>query len=338
MTTPLITLATTPLPSLAQLGGGGGVFAGFFLVGIILVIALAIAGLASLAGLIYIWIRALKQPTYSQGLANCGRCGYGVRGSATLTCPECGADFREVGIHSPAMRKAFISPALFITLWSLCLWVPGCVVSSIALAVGPQQQINYEDVYLAPPDTNAAGYDDISLNRTPYGINSALFAGEIYTSQEDYIDVSINGPNSYEWYELDLTNNTYDDYSGMPAQPFNRAVLEKWITNAGGDIKNPDVQQQIDQVYNSIQQTPNAGIVGANWSTFTVNSQNTWADYEPAGWFIFVQPAFWVLVYAVGIVLYFILKNRYDQTAAKLRDQALAQDPHASPDLPTGSF
>lgn len=309
-------------------------FAGFFIVGIILVIAMGVAGLASVAGLIYIWIRALKQPTYSQGLANCGRCGYGVRGSATLSCPECGADFREVGIKSPAMTKAFIGPALFIILWSLCLWLPGCVVSSIALAVGPQHQINYEDVDLYPPDTQAAGYDNIMLSRTPYGMNSGVFVDGFFSDPDDYIDVSIDGPNSYEWYEVDLNNNTYDDYSGMPPQPFDRAVLEKWVTTAGGDIKNTDVQQQIDQVYNNIQQTQATSIVGANWSAFTVNSQSTWSDYEPAGWFILVQPAFWVLVYAAGIGVYFVLKNRYDQTIAQLRDQALAQDQYASPPTP----
>jgi hypothetical protein len=31
----------------------------------------------------------------------CGRCGYAVRGLPTFTCPECGADLREVGILTP---------------------------------------------------------------------------------------------------------------------------------------------------------------------------------------------------------------------------------------------
>ena len=174
--------------------GGGGMFAGFFILGIILMVVLGIGGLASVAGLIYIWIRALKQPSYAQGLASCGRCGYGVRGSATMTCPECGADFREVGIRSPIMSKTFIGPALFIVLWSLCLWIPGCVVSSIALAAGPQQLVNYEDVDLVPPDTNAAGYDNIMLSRTPYGMYDDLGIAEIYPQGSDYIDIDIYGP------------------------------------------------------------------------------------------------------------------------------------------------
>eukprot|EP00752_Nemacystus_decipiens_P015798 g14108.t1 len=281
MTALNLTQSALHAPTLAQFGGAG-MFAGFFLFGILVLIVLAVGGIASVVGLIYIWVRALKQPSYAQGLANCGRCGYGVRGSATMTCPECGADFREVGILSPLMRKTFISPALFIVLWSLCLWIPGCVVSSIALATGPQETVSYED------------------------------------------------------YEINLNTNTYEDFTsvGPAPKPFDRAVLEQWIASTGGDLKNADVQQQIDQVYNNIQQAQSAGIVNANWSTFSVNSQNTWADSHPAGWFMVLQPVFWVMVYVAGIVLYFLLKRRYDKTMAQLRDEALATDPYASPPIP----
>ena len=31
--------------------------------------------------------------------AVCGQCGYSVTGLTTFTCPECGSDLREVGIH-----------------------------------------------------------------------------------------------------------------------------------------------------------------------------------------------------------------------------------------------
>lgn len=33
---------------------------------------------------------------------SCGQCGYAVRGLTTFTCPECGADLREVGIRTPS--------------------------------------------------------------------------------------------------------------------------------------------------------------------------------------------------------------------------------------------
>lgn len=337
MTTTLTETAALPI-HLAQMGSG--VFAGMFIFGFIILGILLVAGIASLVGLIYIWVRALKQPSHAQGLANCARCGYGVRGSATMACPECGADFREVGIVSPTMRKTFIGPALFITLWTLCLWIPGCVVSSVVTAFGPQDQIQYEDIDITPPDTAAAGYDNITLNRTPYGINSNLFAGELATGKDDYLDVSIAGPNSYEWYEVDLNNNTFDDYNSVAAapQPFTRASLETWVANAGGDLKNPDVQQQIDQVYNNIQQAKTVALPDASWSAFAITSKSKWSEDAPAVWFVLLQPVFWVLIYTAGIVLYFVLKNRYDKAMVILRDQALANDAYASPPTPRAPF
>jgi hypothetical protein len=31
----------------------------------------------------------------------CARCGYNVKGLPSFTCPECGTDLRETGIHTP---------------------------------------------------------------------------------------------------------------------------------------------------------------------------------------------------------------------------------------------
>lgn len=325
---------TTPSPTLAQFGGGG--YAGIAIVAIvaiILLVVLLVGGIASLGGLIYIWIKALTQPVLSQGLANCGRCGYGVRGTSTLQCPECGADFREVGIRSPTMRKSFIGPALFITLWSLCLWIPGCVVSSVVVSIGPQQQIYYEDVDLNPQDTKVAGYDNIMLSQTPYGMYSN-WTVDIFPQQRKYIDVDIYGPSGNEWYEVDLSNNTFQDYSGMTANPipFDRATLERWIATVGGDIKNADVQAQIDQVYNNIQQAQAQGLATSNWSAFSVNSQSNWSDSQPAGWFVLAQPVLWILIYIGGIVLYFVLKSRYDKAMATLlAQQPTSPNPYATP-------
>lgn len=327
-------LAATPSPTLAQFGsGGGGMFAGFFILGIILVVVFLVGGLGSLAGLLYIGIRALKQPSLSHGLANCGRCGYGVRGNASLACPECGADFREVGIRSPNMNKPFIGPVLFIALWSLCLWIPGCVVSSVVIAAGPQQQIYYEDVDLDPPDKKAAGYDNIMLNQTPHGMYSD-WPSEFFPQQSKYIDVDIYGPNGNEWYEVNIANNTFQDYNGMVANPmpFDRKTLERWISTVGGDTKNADVQTQIDQIYNNIQQAQTKGLSNADWTAFSVNSQSNWSQGQPAGWFILVQPAFWIIIYAVGIALYFFLKNRYDKGMAELiAQQPVTPNPYAPP-------
>jgi hypothetical protein len=67
------------------------------------------------------------------GLAGCGACGYSTIGLTTLTCPECGADFRAVGIaglHDGAGRRrrrvgrrlfdfVFAGALILLALWGL---------------------------------------------------------------------------------------------------------------------------------------------------------------------------------------------------------------------------
>lgn len=46
----------------------------------------------------------------------CGRCGYSRIGSSikSLTCPECGANFRDVGIYTDAYPSARSIPWLIV--------------------------------------------------------------------------------------------------------------------------------------------------------------------------------------------------------------------------------
>lgn len=61
----------------------------------------------------------------------CGRCGYPVRGLRTFNCPECGGDFRKVGIRSPYLKpdRGYIAP---IVLWSIACLILGAITSNIA--------------------------------------------------------------------------------------------------------------------------------------------------------------------------------------------------------------
>ncbi|MCG8507983.1 MAG: hypothetical protein MI741_02035, partial [Rhodospirillales bacterium] len=61
-------------------------------------------------------------------------CGYAVRGLEALSCPECGADLRVVGINRPRasgartigiVLVALCGSALMLTCLSLFVWVSG---------------------------------------------------------------------------------------------------------------------------------------------------------------------------------------------------------------------
>jgi hypothetical protein len=66
-----------------------------WLVGIEVVLILGLVGVPT-------WFQRLSSRSYD--IARCIKCGYGIRGIMTLTCPECGSDLREVGIKPPSRK------------------------------------------------------------------------------------------------------------------------------------------------------------------------------------------------------------------------------------------
>lgn len=69
------------------------------MVGILFLFILLLVGIAALVLIILGTVKMASGPSGPGG--SCGGCGYSVKGLTTLTCPECGADLREVGINRP---------------------------------------------------------------------------------------------------------------------------------------------------------------------------------------------------------------------------------------------
>ena len=63
----------------------------------IFMLLILVAALVALVVGIVLLVKSGKQAAEGGG---CGACGYTVRGVSTFSCPECGADLREVGIQS----------------------------------------------------------------------------------------------------------------------------------------------------------------------------------------------------------------------------------------------
>ena len=124
--------------------------------GIILLLALlVIAGLGAMS----IWSRRRPAAPQTSGPgARCGSCGYDTTGLTTsLTCPECGADLRRVGITrrppSNAVARFAISAAVFLAAWALC----GAVLSSVMWEVLPRRRHFMKETILGVPASRAYG-------------------------------------------------------------------------------------------------------------------------------------------------------------------------------------
>jgi hypothetical protein len=66
----------------------------------------------------------------------CGKCGYGVRGLPTTTCPECGSDLREVGIVTPGVRST-LGPGMRLALWTIALALVAFPLSALLVGMVP---------------------------------------------------------------------------------------------------------------------------------------------------------------------------------------------------------
>jgi hypothetical protein len=81
-----------------------------------------IVPLLCVVGLVRLWWDVLVQLRPSQP-PSCGKCGYNVAALTTMHCPECGGDFRTVGITAPHLDKR-MHPAVFTAAWTLLLTLP----------------------------------------------------------------------------------------------------------------------------------------------------------------------------------------------------------------------
>lgn len=85
------------------------------------------------ASLAWLWYLVLRKLTMQHAV--CGHCQYIVEGLQTMYCPECGSDFRKVGIVTPR-RQAAIKPAFFQLAWLVLLTPFALSMSGAVIAMG----------------------------------------------------------------------------------------------------------------------------------------------------------------------------------------------------------
>ena len=89
--------------------------------------------LLCLPGLVWLWWRVLRKPKHYHAV--CGHCQYIVEGLQTMFCPECGSDFRKVGIEMPHKQDR-VELATFLILWTVLLGPVALCISGLIIAIG----------------------------------------------------------------------------------------------------------------------------------------------------------------------------------------------------------
>ncbi len=295
---------------------------------------------ACVVGLVWLWVRVLRNRKGNEE-ACCRACNYSVRGAREFICVECGADLRVVGIKTPTQNKV-PGVILFLLLWTFLLPLPACTGAGIMIVAGPKTSAHTSNVSLTP---TSGQYLNVDIDNDAYGFMwlEQLFGMSTYM---DPVSLSLeDNQNNYGWMQIDPATMTYDttmhglsvSASGTAAggsgsggsvtvtagpgshrAPFDRAAVLAWFDQtSGGDIDITDaaVIAEADELLVIAKQFDTTAPVTFTASQFTVGHTYSSNQDWPAGWWIVVVLVFWVLVYAGGIVLYFVIRARRSRAA-----------------------
>ena len=135
-------------------------------VGIVFVLLMVLGLTALVVGIVLLLTKSSGDAEGGQ----CGACGYAVRGVSTFSCPECGADLREVGINQTA-KKGSANMAFIVVGGAALLFVVMCCGGWLLFASGSNSA-----AVSAPATMKNATIEDTSGDMTdpePVEIDSA---------------------------------------------------------------------------------------------------------------------------------------------------------------------
>ena len=289
----------------------------------------AVIPLLCLLGLIWLWYRVLRKP--KQQHAICGHCQYIVVGLETMFCPECGSDFRRVGIRAPDKRGR-VEPGNFLAVWTILLFPVAMVIGGLMIAIGPYK------VEAATPLSLVAtyrGFDEATVITryafTAWGGSARIgLVGEEIGMVGNRITITLPGvtprrrPDSIDLDLHPFARSTSRSGSRLSVYPesggyryalasgklvrqpkgFSPTVVEDWFAASGLTSASPDLRADAADLFalvNAYAQgkgsfaTSRFGLAGGRPAGFTSS---------PHRWSILAVAAFWLIIYVGGIMFY----------------------------------
>jgi len=229
---------------------------------------------------------------------SCGRCGYAVRGLPTFTCPECGADLREVGIVTPG--HSGMSPrmrgVLLVLIWTLALPVAAFVATIVIVTAIPQTTTTTAKRILNSPKPNA--YDEIHLTQVRADRGSARMSNILTVT----LILAEAGPSPMT---VDSMNHGYSYRSKTgsevraDADPDTRAFLD-WMAEAGIDAQNAQVKLEAAELATLARGAGADLVTNLPVKHFFIGGTSTNSYTGPESWLLAVVGVFWLVVWLLG--------------------------------------
>lgn len=240
---------------------------------------------------------------------SCGRCGYCVRGIPGLTCPECGADLREVGIVTPGMRRG-LGPVGWGIIWTLILPLPAFLFTEVLIRnVLPTFQTEHmERVIFCQTDylnvILRARMEGSAFRVDRYRPNANIPMQKLTLSSESMgprgIPLTVDLP-SKAWRFTDRGGKLISHEDGFGPQ-----AVADWLGNAGFDATDARIQARARDIVAAVDEMPAAqtkftylGQQSGGGHAITVHPTFIYTSASPGSGLVLL--GFWIFIWLAGL-------------------------------------
>lgn len=245
----------------------------------------------------------------------CGACGYNVTGISRLSCPECGADLREVGILTPRMTRP-LGVGGAIALWTLILPIPAMAISSLVIhALLPSHHVTSGTLNYGNPKSGA--YSTLDVRIRGEGMH---WPWEDHQTRPPivHLEVEVTGGAGLSIMRIDPETMTCT-YPPTPADvgrpgvepveaPFDADAVLAWFQTLKLDVSDPAVQQEATELAARLTLMINRSRAGQltdydpKLSGFSGRGASFSSSSGPWVGGSIAVGLFWLLVWALGCV------------------------------------
>lgn len=274
-----------------------------------------------LIGLVAICIRmlwlSLMPPSKMSREAACGSCGYSVAGLTTPACPECGADWRDAGITTPALimrHRGGTGGA--IVAWTILAVGAGLIVTAFFGIFYTRQMVTTmttkPQTWTTPLTPASKAYANVDV------LSSSMMSGRGGATS---VGLELTLLDGLLWkIDVDATTKTWIVTSPSAAGraltgAYGAGSVGAFLKTAGLDTTDPKIAAEaaeLERVVDIQLMSPYTQPSQMTLTAFTVGTPSfsgvSAATWNPMGaastGFILLGLAFlWLIVYIVGIVL-----------------------------------
>ncbi|MBT8484290.1 MAG: hypothetical protein HKO59_04405 [Phycisphaerales bacterium] len=241
---------------------------------------------------------------------SCGQCKYAVAGLETLTCPECGADLREVGILTPgALGATWLVPVLTCLLWTL-------IVIPVGSVAAVQAYRSYTPAYQIVSDwnlmTRTSDFDPVTLT----------FTAQSPTPSGPYQEVAMfvpPAPGAVAAAPPLIATLPDLAIDGDPDRPLTPAEIAAWLRR-DHDVRDPaDLDRAASELFRHIKTgaTPGGALTISGPSIYVGGGISSRSFRQPTpGWFTALVFGTWGLIWLIGLGVIIWRARRQRRVAA----------------------